>query len=227
MVYAPSEVHRHGLRALVRARLRRTLERSLLRKHVFWRVPATRPGIALTFDDGPHPEYTPRILDALQAGGALATFFLIGEAACRHPDIVRRIVREGHAIGSHTYHHADLSRLGWRDAWRECRMSQDVLQGIAQCPVRLLRPPWGRTRGSTLPIAIAGQMALAFWSVDSLDHRHLEPAEILTVVEQANPIAGDILLFHDDGANTVHALPHILAYFRKRGHDCLSLPSFF
>ena len=175
-----------------------------------------RPAVALTFDDGPHPEFTPRILDTLREGEAHATFFLVGKEARKYPELVQRIVREGHAVGCHTENHADLSRLGVRAAWRECQGARRELETISGGPISLLRPPWGKMNAGTLLVAAASRMTLALWSLDSHDYRKLPPDALLERMQKAAPQAGDVLLFHDDGENTVHALPNILDYLRRR-----------
>jgi peptidoglycan/xylan/chitin deacetylase (PgdA/CDA1 family) len=179
--------------------------------------------VALTFDDGPHPEHTPRILDTLRDYGAKATFFAIGREAEKHPELVRRIVVEGHTLGCHTHTHADLSRLTLRLAWQECRQGRLVLEGIAGCRVRYLRPPWGRMSVSTLPVSLANHMTVALWSLDSLDHRGWPAAQLIQHLQDTPATSGDILLFHDDGANTAEALPEILTCFRTRTLSCVTL----
>lgn len=177
--------------------------------------------VSLTFDDGPHPDFTPRILDVLRDNGAAATFFVIGKNARRHPDLVRRIVEEGHVLGCHTDSHVDLSKLGMQEALRECRVARQALEEIAGCRVRYLRPPWGRMRPTTFAVARMTRMTLALWSLDSLDHRRLGCDEILARVRPVE--AGDIVLFHDDEANTVSALPRIIDYMKQRGLSSVNL----
>jgi|SRR5579871_6319387 len=190
---------------------------------MFAKVPSRHGAVALTFDDGPHPEYTDRILDTLGRHQAHATFFAVGKCARAHPRIVRRIVDEGHTLGCHTDTHADLARIGPIATWRECVQAQHTLQELSARPVRYLRPPWGHIGTSGLPIAVANRMAVAMWSLDSLDYQKLAAEELVTHMRQAAPEPGDVILFHDDGANTVQALPDLLALFRERGLSCLSL----
>lgn len=177
---------------------------------------SSRRTVALTFDDGPHPAFTPRVLNALREAGAHATFFLIGKEARKYPELVARIVREGHAVGCHTENHADLSRLDIPAAWRECQAARRHLEAITGRPVTLLRPPWGKLNAGTLLVAAASRMTLALWSLDSHDYQKLPPDELLKRVQELAPQPGDVLLFHDDGENTARALPAILAYLRRR-----------
>lgn len=209
--------------ASVRSALRRALDRPAVRSLLFWRSPTDQQAVALTFDDGPHPEFTPPVLEALRDAGARATFFLIGENARRHPELVRRIVAEGHAVGCHTDTHADLSRLGWGAVRRECCRGRETLQALSGRPVRYLRPPWGRFGAATLAVAAMEHMALAMWSVDSLDSRRLTPDQLVERLQQTAPGPGDIVLFHDDGANTAEALPRILRQLSQRKLRCAVL----
>src|SRR5260370_18411393 len=93
---------------------------ALLPKGIFVvRGPATGNQVCLTFDDGPHPELTPLILDVLKVHGARVTFFAIGERAAKHPEIIKRIIAEGHTLGSHTHRPVDMSKTGFADARRD------------------------------------------------------------------------------------------------------------
>src|SRR5690348_1641498 len=86
----------------LRSGLRKAIEKSFMRRHMFWRIPTSLPLVSVTFDDGPHPEFTPRILDILHEADAHATFFAVGQYARQSPEIIKRIVREGHTLGCHT-----------------------------------------------------------------------------------------------------------------------------
>ena len=100
--------------------------------------------ICLTFDDGPHPEHTPRVLDLLASHGCKATFFLLGDSARHHPQLVKRIGREGHSLGNHTFSHLPPRRnREAQDAW-QLRHSQHLLEDLAGHELRWFRPPFGR-----------------------------------------------------------------------------------
>src|SRR5204862_7283673 len=108
------------------------------------RLPATTPQIALTFDDGPDPDVTPRVLDVLRAHGAKATFFVLGERAARFPDVVRRIRDEGHALGTHTQHHRLRFHFGSAAyVAREITDAIDAVSAITSTRPTLFRPPQG------------------------------------------------------------------------------------
>ena len=108
-------------------------------------VQVDEPLIALTFDDGPREPYTSAVLDILADAGVRATFFLIGENVRRHPEVARRIVREGHAVGNHTLTHRSLSRLPDAEVVREIRAAAETILAITGARTWLLRPPYGAT----------------------------------------------------------------------------------
>src|SRR5581483_7402951 len=126
-----------------------------------------RPGtVALTFDDGPDPVYTPRVLDALAAEGAVATFFLVGRNAARHPELVRRIVAEGHGVGSHTWSHPELAETSLPALVREVRRGRRELERLAGSEVRRFRPPKGHTSAAVFLAGRAAGVITWNWSLD-------------------------------------------------------------
>lgn len=131
---------------------------------VVWSVPTDERAVALTFDDGPHPRLTPRVLDVLAEHQARATFFLIGEAAERHPSLVRRLLDEGHEVGNHSWSHAPMAHVG-ADAARE-----EVLRGAAALArltgeqARWFRSPRGMLNGPILRAAADVEQDVAMWS---------------------------------------------------------------
>ena len=103
-------------------------------------VATTAPVAALTFDDGPHPEWTPRLLDLLDRHQAKATFFMVGEMAARHPELVNRIAGAGHAIGNHSWNHPSFPAIRWAERSRQIARCEDT---IRVCNAKLFRPPFG------------------------------------------------------------------------------------
>lgn len=130
------------------------------------RVVTAAPAAALTFDDGPHPDFTPRLLAVLARHHARATFFMVGEAASRHPELVRDVAVAGHAIGNHTWSHPSLPLLSGRARREEIRACARALAPYAG---RLFRPPYGnQTVGSRLDAARLGYRVIG-WSVSTVD----------------------------------------------------------
>ena len=191
-------------------------------------VPGKRT-IALTFDDGPDPVYTPQVLEVLACHGVKATFFVIGQHVDAHPELIRRIVAAGHAVGSHGYSHAILRGVWPSEIATELRMTDGALARAAGVHTRLLRHPGGM-QGAFLPfLSLAGGWHVVVWSVDPRDYAHPGAEEITRrVLEAAHP--GAIVLLHDgspDGEQsrrqTVEALPAILEGLHGRGYRFVKL----
>lgn len=176
--------------------------------------------IAVTFDDGPDPRHTPRILDILAAHGASATFFVHGKTAEAHPALVREMAARGHQIGNHGYQHLDARRTGLRAYVADAGHAHEALENLLGRPVeKLFRPPYGNITGpSFLALARRG-FRFVFWSVDSRDS-FIRETPALTAYFDSLPVAGgDILLLHEDYAHTVESLPRMLQSLRQRSLD--------
>lgn len=172
---------------------------------------AARGEIALTIDDGPDPEVTPRVLDLLDRHAVKATFFCIGERAARHPDLCREIVRRGHAVENHSQRHRHtFSWLGPRGFAREITAAQDTLTAITgQRPVFFRAPAGLRNPFLTAVLPRLG-LALASWSARGFDTRVGDAARVgHALTRRLAP--GAILLLHDGhAARTPHGQPVIL-----------------
>jgi len=171
--------------------------------------------VYLTFDDGPHPENTPRILDALDAHRAKATFFVQGEHVSRYPALAKRIVAEGHTIAGHSWSHRRLTLLAFRDTWDEFKKTQTAISEATGVYTTLYRPPFGWVTLPMLLYAVIGRMRLVMWSVDSDDDRS---RSVPTVMDKARQVqGGDIFLCHDDNSAILDALPELLREWYARG----------
>jgi len=155
---------------------------------------STRERIAaLTFDDGPHPEFTPRLLAILEQYQARGTFFMVGESARRYPELVRRIVDAGHAIGNHSWDHPSFPAITSRERVRQIRACEAVIGSNNQ---RLFRPPFGnQTFRSRLDALRLGYRVIA-WNVVGSDWRDDSP-EIIAERLAGRLVPGSILLLHD------------------------------
>jgi cellulose synthase/poly-beta-1,6-N-acetylglucosamine synthase-like glycosyltransferase/peptidoglycan/xylan/chitin deacetylase (PgdA/CDA1 family) len=188
--------------------------------------------IALTFDDGPDPTWTPRVLDALKAAGVRATFFVIGENAQARPELVRRALAEGHLIGNHTFTHPDLSQASPLRERLELNATARLLEWISGAHPVLFRPPYHSDQSLDEPAvaqAIARASALGYWTLghdlDPEDFAQKDGREIARrVLERAKD--GTVVLLHDGGGDrsaTVAAIPLIAAGLRQQGIALVSV----
>lgn len=174
--------------------------------------------IALTFDDGPHPENTPRLLELLDAHAAIGTFFFQAECAQRFPALVREVQRRGHEIGNHGFHHLDAARTPAAKYTDDVTEAQKLLENILASELpRLFRPPYGSTTAKTFFALARLGYKFIYWNVDSRDSFVTRPAELAEYIESIHVRGGDILLFHEDYGHTMEALPQILDALRRRG----------
>ena len=205
---------------------------------VLVRLPAAavaRGEVALTFDDGPDPAVTPRVLDLLDAAGARASFFCIGKRAARFPDLVREIVRRGHSVENHSHRHPALFAAWSAPAMRrELVKAQTVLTQTAGTPPRFVRAPLG-LRGPWFDLALAGTgLRPIAWTARGRDTVCADPRIVLQRLTR-RLAAGDVLLLHDataaegpDGEKVVLAvLPMLLAALAARGLRPVTLPAAF
>lgn len=148
---------------------------------------------ALTFDDGPHPESTPRLLDILKKHQARATFFMVGEAAQRHPDLVQRVARAGHTIGNHSWDHPSFPLISGRERRAQIRACEKAIAPYGQ---RLFRPPYGHQSIASRLDALWLGYKVVIWkvaAVDWLDHEAKWMADRLA--SQIQP--GSVILLHE------------------------------
>lgn len=193
---------------------------------------ASADQVVLSFDDGPDPVWTPLILDILKAESVKAVFFVLGSQAAENPELIRRIVAEGHELGNHSYSHPDLSKATEQRTVFELNANQRILEGIAGISTLLFRPPY---HSDTYPQSLAEFMSLAkaqelgylavAESIDSEDWNEPTPDNVLERVK-ARRAEGNIILLHDGGGDrsaTVAALPNIIRYLRNRGDQIVLL----
>lgn len=163
-------------------------------------VDTQAPIFAITYDDGPDPEHTPRILDELAERGHTATFFVLGERVAHAPAIVRRIVDDGHELALHGMSHRALTTMSNRAALAEVRAAKELVEDLAGTPVRAFRPPYGKhTLGQALGLRRLG-LELVIWSGHAWDWLDAAPQAVATRAV-ANVFPGAILLLHDRRAD--------------------------
>ncbi|MGE5531199.1 MAG: polysaccharide deacetylase family protein [Bacteroidota bacterium] len=183
--------------------------------------PASRQ-IAITFDDGPHPQYTPKLLSILDQYHAKATFFLVGEKAEAAPDLVKAEVAAGHSVGNHTYHHVNLTKIPERLVATEILACGNVLKSITGTDAHLFRPPGGDYNSLVAETANGLDYTIVLWTDDPGDYA--SPGK--RVIEQRtldNLSPGGIILIHDGVQQTVDILPQLLQSLKDRGFECVTI----
>lgn len=183
--------------------------------------------VALTFDDGPDSNYTPRVEAILERYGVRATFFEEGCMVARHPELTRSLVAHGHSIGSHTYSHPPLTRLSRAQIREEIEGGQRTLATDAGVISRLFRPPYGEWNDAVFQEAKRAHVPLILWTV-ALEHHEVPTPEAMAARALRLIRPGGILLMHDGKTppreTTVQALPLLLEGLRQRGYRCVTIP---
>lgn len=187
----------------------------------------SRHPIALTFDDGPMPQMTSKVLAVLKKNKVKATFFVVGKQVEQHPNLLMQIVQDGHAVGNHTWSH-EYFQYSTSAAASEINKTSTLVHKLTGVKTSLFRPPAGILTNGLVSYANQNNYATVMWSVDSKDWRYYRNAPhalIDSVVKEAKP--GGIILFHDGGGDrstTIEALPKIITELKKRGYDFVTVP---
>jgi peptidoglycan-N-acetylglucosamine deacetylase len=192
---------------------RNLAKRILLSPFAVFSGPRRNGRVALTFDDGPHPEFTAPISKALRDAGARATFFLVGSAMKQHPQLVQRLLDDGHEIASHSMTHPEINQLPpMRFADEIDEMYKLALaNNNGAIENRYFRPPKGVVTPRIVSHCARRDIKLIFWNRDPEDYKAQSPAEIVGYFDRQQPKAGDIFLLHDKTPHTVEAIPQVLA----------------
>ncbi|PKL50273.1 MAG: hypothetical protein CVV42_03190 [Candidatus Riflebacteria bacterium HGW-Riflebacteria-2] len=175
---------------------------------------ATRK-VVLTFDDGPHPRTTPKILEILKRRHVRAIFFVLGLQAAKYPELVKQIHDEGHLIGNHSYSHRNLAQISDRDLNTELDRTSSLIESITGCRPEYLRPPYGAMNKKVLAAARQRGMKITLWTIDPKDWLQKNEASILQQTERqlgisSGRLRGGALLLHDIYPSTVRALEPLL-----------------
>jgi peptidoglycan/xylan/chitin deacetylase (PgdA/CDA1 family) len=186
---------------------------------------ASGRGYALTFDDGPHAQGTPAVLELLAGAGAHATFFLVGEQIERNPSLSREIVSAGHQIGLHCHRHRNLLRLTPRQVRTDIDRATAAIEDATGLAPALYRPPYGVLNASALRLANARGWRTLLWSHWGRDWERRATPESIAALVTAGAGEGSVLLLHDaddyssqgSWRRTVAALPQVLSTLADRG----------
>ena len=193
------------------------------------RNPAAGKRVALTFDDGPHREYTAEILGILEENGVKATFFIIGENAEEYPDRVRMIRDAGHELGNHTYSHAQISRLGDEELKSEVSRAQKAIFDACGVEPKVFRPPYGAYSDHSVELIEKMGFRCVLWSQDSRDWQ-LPPSERIVSSIGSSLSEGDVLLFHDynrPDSPTPAALRELIPRLKDAGWEFVTVSELF
>ena len=190
------------------------------------RGPTTGKYIALTFDDGPHPLYTPRILEILRRYNVKATFFVVGMMAERYPTLVKAELGGGHDVGNHTYHHVNLNMTPPAYVATEIKACGEVLASIAGKAPHLFRPPGGDYNDNVAEVSDALGYQMILWTDDPGDYA--SPGEDVIeqrILDAASP--GGIILIHDGVQQTIDVLPKIIKDLKSQGYEFVTIDEMF
>ena len=162
---------------------------------VVWRAEPATPSVALTFDDGPDPRWTPRVLDLLARHGARATFYVVGSRAQRHPDLLRRVVDAGHELGNHSWSHTDLATAPREVVRAELTRTAEVVQDLTGRRMATVRPPWGHIDPVGLLTAAELGCSVVLWS--ELVRAEAAQVDLQHCLREVR--SGSVVLAHDGG----------------------------
>lgn len=180
------------------------------------RVPGRPAELFLTFDDGPHPQHTPALLQVLRSHGARATFFMLGQSLQENAAVAAQVHAAGHLLANHSSTHPWFNRIGWRQQRVEIARTESLLSAVDGRQRHLFRPPHGRVSAACLWRALTGSQPVTLWTTDSLDYR-LDASGVIAHLRATGVRGGDILLFHDDGQVAAEALGVLLPEWRAQG----------
>jgi peptidoglycan/xylan/chitin deacetylase (PgdA/CDA1 family) len=185
--------------------------------------------VALTFDDVPDARYTYQVLNVLKRENVHATFFVVGSRVRGNPALVRRMHREGHAIGNHSFNHPVFSRLKLSEMREQIARTEAAVRSTVGFAPRFIRPPYGEITSRQMAWARANGYTVVNWDVDSLDWRQLKAQTVLAnVTRSVRP--GSIILLHAGGGagqnlyGTVQALPKLIEWLRSKGYEPVTIP---
>ncbi|HEY3897308.1 MAG TPA: polysaccharide deacetylase family protein [Chthoniobacter sp.] len=193
-------------------------------KFTFSQCHVDGPYIAITFDDGPHTQNTPRLLDMLKERKIHATFFFVGQRVQENPEIVKRIVAEGHAIGNHSWSHPDLAKMNDASVQNEIQKTQDAIVAACGQAPKLMRPPYGAFTARQRAWAHGTWgFDIILWDVDPLDWKIRNSEHVkMEILKQTVP--GSIILSHDIHKTTVDAMPETLDALLAKGFKFVTVP---
>lgn len=183
--------------------------------------------VSITFDDGPHPEYTPKVLDLLEKYDAKATFFCIGKQVEKYPELVTRIIQGGHTVGNHTYaHNPGFGFLSAQKVKSDLQRANDLMKQQQGIDMQLYRPAFGVTNPHIKKAITQLNLIAIGWSKRSLDTTSLSKKRIFNRVTHELK-RGDVILLHDTSDKTVAVLERLLPFLQKKGLQSVTVDILF
>jgi peptidoglycan/xylan/chitin deacetylase (PgdA/CDA1 family) len=182
--------------------------------------------VALTFDDGPDPTYTPLILNVLHKNRVSATFFVLGSQVDKYPKVMHWLKKAGHEIGNHGYHHYDLNKLTEQEIYDEIKRTERSILQTTGVLSQYYRPPGGVMTPDVLNAVQSSGYDIIHWSVDPRDWSLERTASVIANSVKNNITSGDIVLFHDGGLNqrqTLAALQDLITDLRRKGYTFVTI----
>ncbi|MFI6320714.1 polysaccharide deacetylase family protein [Nonomuraea sp. NPDC050556] len=178
--------------------------------------------LALTFDDGPAPATTGKLLTLLKKEKVKATFFVVGKAVEKRPAVLKRTYAEGHEIGNHTYDHPSLPEMMDQEITQQLQITQDAIEGVIGRRPTMFRPPYGHSDDRVLGLAAQEGLAQVKWTATTLDWSLRDTEKITrTVLKLAR--RNGVILMHDTVPQTVAAMPAVIKELKKRGYQLVTV----
>lgn len=191
----------------------RLMERELVEQN------QTHPKVALTFDDGPSPKYTPLLLDGLKEREVQASFFLLGKNVKENQKLVQRMQKEGHLLGNHTYNHVQLNKISETTARQEIlKTNNEIYEATGNYP-EYMRPPYGAWKKN---MELCVEMLPVFWDIDTLDWKSQNVDAILKEAGET-PEDGSIILMHDEYETSVEAALLLVDRLKEKGYEFVTV----
>jgi peptidoglycan/xylan/chitin deacetylase (PgdA/CDA1 family) len=193
------------------------------RKHTYSSCNVESSTVAMTFDDGPHPKLTPKLLDILKERNIKATFFVIGKCVAEYPDIAKRIVDEGHEIANHSWNHPQLTKLSPSAFDAEISQTTDAIQKATGVRPVTMRPPYGAINPAlTKRLNDEYGLCVILWSVDPQDWKIRKSEHVSSHIIK-NTAPGSIILAHDIHPSTIDAMPTALDALQSKGYKFVTV----
>lgn len=233
-VFAPIKIEKQEITSDTLYNMKKLYSYNMPKAEVFEEQPkqepekpvVTKPMIAITYDDGPHPQNTLKILDILNKYNAKATFFMLGENVERNKWIPKKVVEQGSQIGTHSWNHPNLNKLSENDILFQISNSSKLIEEASGKEVKVFRPPYGNANQMVRNIARKENKAIILWNIDTEDWKSKDSKKVAEHVLD-NVKEGDIVLMHDIYPSTVEASEEIVRELTNRGYELVTVSELF